>query len=239
MRIVSLGGLAVVGLAVTLGCGGGKGGYQASPSAKIEPATVKGGIESLFPLEVGNEWTYTVEARSIQGNQEGTGAGEIMLRVAKVDQVPEGRKATVELVIDGNVRERQVWLVKPDGIYQVAAGAEMVQFSSPQPVILMPAEAGQKFTWKGSGILPGGATGASTVDHQIRGSQEVDTDMGRLAGIAVESNSRFRADNSDGVGTTMLWFAPNVGIVRSRVEYRHGNKSVVQVIRLKSHSLKK
>jgi hypothetical protein len=227
---------AVMAVCAVAGCGRGGGGYQAKQVETIEPARVGSDIGTLFPMAEGNQWTYTIETQIRRAGQEGSGSDEVTLRVAKSEQTSEGVRATIEVVRSGEVVEKQVWLSNDTGIYQIAAGKE-IPFTSPQPVVVAPVEPGQTFSWKGSGLLPGGQTGGSTIENIVRGPQEVDTDLGRMSGIAVES--RFTATDGSGAGTSMIWFAPGVGIVRFKQQAQFGNDAHVQLLRLKSHSLKK
>ncbi len=222
---------------VAVGCKGGSGesAYVPTPPPKIEPAAVSSGQEaSLFPMTVGNSWTYTASTsvRAKAGTRQG--ARDVTFRVSKVDDTPNGKRATIDLVVEGKVTEKQIWLLNSKGIYQASVGgANPRTFSTPIPSVMFPVEKGKKFSWKGSA---GNAN--MTYESEIIGSEEIDTELKRLSAIAVDSKgTTLIGKNTEKVDRT-VWFAPGVGIVRIRETTVGKDAAMDLLISLKSYSVK-
>lgn len=239
MRISSL--ILVV---AAVGCGKEGGGYKPTPVAKVAPVTIAEGSEQdLFPLVVGNQWVYNMEFSVEATNQQPQqGQGDLTFRVSSVVNEPDGsKKATIDILTAGKLNERQVWRTNKKGLFQITTGqiANQVTYTPAQPAILFPVTPGKTFTWSGSGAYPGGGKGTSNSRGVILGSREVDTDMGRMSAIAVESDQSWTTDKGvKGRAASTIWFAPQVGIVRFRQEIAAGNVTAVQKLTLKSKSLK-
>ena len=92
---------------------------------------------------------------------------------------------------------------------------------------------------EGTGPMPNGQIGQNSVEGEILGSQEVDTENGRLTSIAVENKTRFSVPNGTGKADSLMWLAPGVGIARYTQDASVGNTRALLVLKLKSHSLKK
>lgn len=231
---------AALGL-VAAGCGNKSDGYQAKPMAKVEPLNFQAGQEkNLFPMTVGSQWVYTVEA-AVRGPQgSGGDRGEVTLLVKSVKDVPGGKRAEIDIIRNDQVQERTIWMVNDKGIYQVSSGRNNVLFNPPQLQFSFPYEKGKTFLWEGTGSLPDGGTGRMKVKSRILGEEEVDTETGRVSAIAVQSMTTWR--NAQGVDMRMIgmsWWKPNEGLVRVRQELASPNgQSAVQLLRLKSSTLK-
>src|ERR1700676_4703423 len=76
------------------GCGSsGTTSASHKPSDNIAPATVKPGEEAnLFPVQVGNQWTYVAEGmmESPTGGTR-TVRNEVTMRIAKVTDTADGK----------------------------------------------------------------------------------------------------------------------------------------------------
>ncbi|MCX7799968.1 MAG: hypothetical protein N2109_06445 [Fimbriimonadales bacterium] len=224
--------------AVLAGCGQ-SGEYQPTPVKSVPPAVVARGEErTLFPLQVGNQWVYTVEDQQRRGDQVGSRTAEAVFRVAKTEPVGDGIKGVIEVSIEGRVQETQSWLVDSTGIYQLTAGRVPLAYEPKQPGILFPVDTGRTFQWKGKGLMPDGTPGSGTLENRILGPQEVDTDMGRMSAFCVETSGTFRSQRGQGKMRSMVWWAPKVGLVRGRMELSGGELGAVQTLRLKSYTLK-
>jgi len=227
--------LPIIAIAL-FGCkGGGGSAYVPKPVEKITPASVKPGEEaSLFPLAVGNEWTFVVEAAGADLRTRRTMSGEVKLRVVDVQQEGDGKRATIEMLTNDKVNERQVWVVNSKGIFQIGKGAKEIQmYSTPQPVVIFPVEVGKTFSWKG-------LEGKVQRDYvsKVIGPQEVDTEEKRLSGIAIESKGNNKAGTTTEKTEGTIWLAPGIGIVRY-IEMTVGKDAIVRnVLKLKSHTLK-
>lgn len=226
-------------LAVLAGCqGGGASGYKPKPAPKVESAEVKAGEEqSLFPLAVGSQWVYTVGVRvSTSDGKSGQQQSEITLRCTKVDDVEGGKEATLEARnAEGTVTDTQVWKVTDKGIFQVAAGTKAARFEPPVPNVTFPIAIGETVAWKGKGPMPAGEMLEGTAKVKTLGYQEIDTDMGRMSALAVETRFEWGGQNK-GVAVGTAWWRPNYGFVRFRQEIVAGERAAVQLLKLKSYT---
>ncbi|MCB8933190.1 MAG: hypothetical protein M9921_12740 [Fimbriimonadaceae bacterium] len=236
---ITLGALAALVLA---GCGSGGGGsYEAKSVKQIPPAKLAPGQEaSIFPWKVGNQWTYTLDGfrTSATQGQQSDPTIEITYRVVSVDPVPGGEKATLEVTQDGQVQDRQVWMRNDKGLFQVSVGTEGTAFEPMQPALLFPLDTGSTFKWSGKGIVPGGKVGTSKAESKVTGPQEVDTEMGRMSGIAIETSSQWESGNLKGLTNSVSWWAPGTGIVRFKQTAIANQVAITQLLKLKSATLK-
>lgn len=228
--------LALMGVA---GCGkGGGSAYQPKPVPKVEAIAPKEGIDqNLIPLDEGNQWTYTEQVVRVMGTQRQQASVEQIFRVTKSTRTPEGVKATIELSANGKLTDRQVWLANDKGLYMLSQGLNDKPFTPPQPVILYPVEAGKSFKWQGSSIGPDGKTSTSTIESNILGNQEVDTETSHVSAIAIESKISF--DKKDQSESSTMWVQPGTGIVRLVQQVVAGKVGGQITLKLKSYSLKK
>ena len=187
---------------------------------------------------VGNQWTYTVESQQNVNGKTQTGKGEVTFKVVNVKPAGGGTQATLEVSSGGKVTDTQVWLQNDKGLYQVSVGKDKSPYTPMQPQIMFPVEAGKKYTWKGTGITPAAKTGTMTMKSEILGPQEVDTDMGPMSGIAIESFTSARVDNQTVTATSTTWWGPKKGLIRYRQASGFGNTQTIQILKLKSFSIK-
>lgn len=234
--------IIIVGLAAAalVGCGGSKGGYKPEPVKKIAPATVQSGNEAnLFPLAVDNYWTYTLTDVQQKGQQRGSREIELTFKVKSVTDTPDGKKATIDIVQkDGKVAETQTWVVNKKGIYQATSGPKRVPYVPMQPAIFFPVEAGTTTKWSGTGITPIGKPGPMNLSMKNLGPQEVDIEDGRVSAFATTAEGTFADGATKGRVVSDGWFAPNIGMVRTRIEAICGDRQVIQVFKLKKYEVK-
>jgi hypothetical protein len=193
-----------------------KPNVKVAPSAPQAPPAPT--VAELFPLSKGNSWTYDVE---VGGKSE----PEMIWTVVKSEKVEDGVRATIELD-SGNSIEQQTWLQTDKGLYQVS-GADRMQNEPPQPMFQTPLTAGSRFTYSGKAHSMNGETGTINAQGVVLGMQEVDTGVGKLKAMAVETNSSYRetGDTTEAVITT--WYAPKVGMVRFRMEVKGAPTSLL------------
>lgn len=228
--------------ALLAGCGSG-GGSSYKPKAvdKAAPLTpIAGGQEaSLMPLTLGNEWVYESSIVLQQGGQQATNQTDVTFKIVKTIPGADGTKGVLEIKTAEGQPERQTWLANPKGIYQVSAGSgNSLPFTPAQPAVTFPIEKGRVITWMGTGLLPGGGRGASKLTQTILAEQEVDTAMGRMVAYPVETRQTWGTGATAGQSASTVWWVPGTGIVRFRQEIVTGQASAVQVLRIKSKSLK-
>lgn len=225
--------LAVLALA---GCKGGDStGYVPVPPPKVEKASLKPGDEmSLFPVAVGNQWTYEVNTVVRNAKQQQTSNGEITFKVVNVEETADGKKAQMEIWAKGKLTDRQVWTIGPKGIFKVSAGLKTVTtFSPPAPIVLFPLDKYKTFTWEGLG-----GKVKRKASSRVLPVQEIDTDEKRFSAYPIET----KGQNSDGklVQTTLEtnWLVPGVGLVRNHLIAVSPSVASEMRINLKSHTLK-
>ncbi|MBS1717518.1 MAG: hypothetical protein JSS72_07280 [Armatimonadetes bacterium] len=224
---------------------GAKGGSAASTEAKVAPVDLASlTAETLMPFQEGNQWVYEVETTIQAGNNRRTNQANLTYKIVKVEKDGDGTLATFEIYNGDKLADKQVWREDAKGIYQVAMGQDLKKYTSPQPMILFPVKEGDTFSWKGTGLVPTGKTGPIEAQNHVLGSQEVDTRMGRLAGVAIESTSNFSFMASPGKGKPeqlvkgktdgTVWLAPKLGLIRSAQRIMAGQVGFAQTLRLKS-----
>lgn len=230
---------------IVVGCGPGKkqDAYVPQPTPDVPVAEVNASAsEELFPLKVGNQWTYSVTMNRIQGGRQlDPIQDEMTWKVTKVTPVEGGTKATIELSTGGETSETQSWLINEKGIYQITAGVDEKAFSTPQPVAIFPATEGTTFDWSGTGTVPiSRDAGKITSSSKTLAPQEIDTGVGAMSAIPIETNSKFVAGNISADSASTLWLAPGTGIVRYRQETvsRESKSGIVTLMRLKTKSLR-
>ncbi|MBX3118037.1 MAG: hypothetical protein KF784_03160 [Fimbriimonadaceae bacterium] len=249
MRYVKELALGALTLSVLSGCGSGSTGYVPQQAKEPPKATVEAGKETnLYPMTEGNQWTYSVEqrAQNAQGQQL-NGDFEITFKVVKVEETPNGKVGTVELSKDGNVTDRQKWLVNDKGMYQLSASTSTkegvlteVMFSPMQTSIKFPVKVGEKYKWEGTATTMLNEVGKVTAESEVLETQIVDTDQGkRFSTIPIVTSGTFAGKNSKGTYGATSWYSPNVGLVRYRQEVLAANQIAgVLTFRLKAYVVK-
>jgi hypothetical protein len=237
LRPIIIVGLAAVAI---VGCGGSKGSYKPQPVQKVVPASVQAGDEaSLFPLAVGNYWVYSLSDVQQKGQQRGSREFELTFKVTSVSDAPDGKKATIDILQkDRTVAETQTWVVNSKGVYQSTSGAKKVPYIPMQPAIFFPVEAGTTTKWSGTGITPMGKPGPMKLSLKNLGPQEVDIEEGRVSAFATTAEGTFTDSGKPGRVVSDGWFAPNIGMVRTRIEAICGDRQVIQLFKLKKYEVK-
>lgn len=202
---------------LVVGCQGSSSGYKPTPETAPAKATLQAGNEKdLFPLNVGNYWTYTVNGIRSDGIQSGNvPASETKATVTAAEPVADGVQATVVNTTNDKVTDQQIWLVNSKGIYQVGYGTKGAKFSPPQPVVLFPVKPHTTFTWTGTHPGLNGVQVGAKVTNTVLDFQDVDTDNGKYSALPVESVSTETVPGSPPVESrSTIYFSPGVGIVR-------------------------
>lgn len=222
------------------GCGNDKSSTPISTANQIPKAEVRPGEEaSLFPLEVGNQWVYVKSTQMSGPKGIASNSGEVTFRVASSKRSGAETRAMLELVEKGKITARQEWVVNSKGIFQATSGVNASPLRPIQPAIVFPIKEGQPFTWSGTGTRVSGTQGTSNMTSVVRGPQEVDTEMGRMSGISVESSSAWSEKGKRYLGQNVSWWKPKVGLVRyvQTLDSETGIRGVL-TLSLKSSSLK-
>lgn len=214
-----------------------KAEYVPQEVETISVPEFKTGMESdLFPFKIGNQWTYDAEISFIPADAPAQPMVKKLLRFrcTQVVKTPRGIRANLEVVMDDKVNEVQEWLMNEEGLYQTAVGYPPKPFNPPQPAFRIPLEAGATYNWKGTGFRPDGKMGPLSTESKILAPQQVDTALGSVQALPIETRTKFEG----GAAVSTTWWAPTVGIVRYRQEAITKEGVGVQVMRLRSKSLK-
>jgi hypothetical protein len=207
-------------------CGSGDK-YQPKKQPDIKPVVLEPGNEAtLMPFKVGNQWVYVAEI--------GAQKQEITFRVTDVRTEGDATIATLSTSSTGTQPRDSEWRIDPTGIYQVSDGPDR-RFDPPQLIFPIPATLYELREMKSTGPTPGGE-GAFDLAVKYLGPQEVDTEMGRMSALAVESVTSWTTPDGPARSIAVTWWVPGVGFVRQRQEIITQAGSGVIVMKLKSHS---
>jgi len=244
----------VAALALAAGCNKGGGTYQPKPVAKKELQKIDPNLGAkIWPLEVGNSWTYNVVTESAVQVAGGGRSSKNSVLTFSVAKVTPGANGTVVLLEqwDGDVRPekpgQQQWLVNDTGIYQQWIGNPAQAYSPMQPAIFFPLEPNATKKTKCVGPVPVGGMGSQESEITLLQAQFVDTDMGSMTGMPVQTTATWKGKTKDdkgkevaisGVLVSTSYFSPNVGLVRFTQETRFGSVVAVQKLTLKSYIVK-
>lgn len=230
-----------IGAAVLAGCGSGGDGYKPQPVKPVEKlALSEEDQKALFPIAVGNQWTYAAQAEQRSGGRGGSARFDLTFKIVKVTPTADGEIADVEITSDqpGSKKDFQRWQRNSKGIFQLAVGNPLIPFDPPMPVILFPAETGRKFTWKGTGMTSASRSGTSSMTMEVLPVQEVFTESERFSAIGVLSNGTFSTGQANGVMASTVYLVPKVGLVRYRQEIASGQTQAIQTLSLKAKTVR-
>ena len=235
---LTLGSCLAVTVILSAGCNGGSGSYVPKPVQSVASVTAREGLDQNYiPIAEGKQWTYTAETiKQTEARQTHLPESEVIYKITKVENIAEGQQVTWEIKVGDKVTDRQIWIVTKDGIYQSVVGLKQKKFTTPQPIVLFPISEHPTFEWRGSGALPDGTLGSNIVKSRLDGTQEADTEMGRVKALAISSDLDFATTTGRGKGTSVVWLSPGVGIVRFKQVVSQGNVMLSETLRLKSHS---
>jgi hypothetical protein len=227
--------------AAVCGCAKSDDGYKPKPVETIPPATITPGNEtSVMPLDKGNQWTYAATTVTEANGVEGPSTNfEVTWTVTESKQTANGVRATIVTTQNGQRKDTQEWLVNSKGIYQLSDGTPTIGFKPPLPILVFPAKPDSTFHYSGTGPTGFGDSGNHVSDNTILSSQVVDTAMGQMSAIPVESVGTVTARGIKGQSKVSVYFAPGTGIVRMRQEAVAGSKGYIVLLKLKSKSLMK
>lgn len=233
--------------AAVLGCnkGGGESKTSVRENSEYKPVPVErldsvpykpGEEELLFPMKVGNAWTYEVEEniRRLNAPAPVTTRSELILRCTNVVRIGDKVKGTIESVYQGRVNERQVWTMDKSGLYQTSVGDPAIPYTPPMPAFRSPLTKGAVVEHKGRGFVADGSVTDFTGSTIIDGPAEADTGIGRVNAMAVRNDMKW----AKGVSASTTWYAPKIGIVRWRQEVSANGVVAIQVMRLTKLDLK-
>jgi len=219
--------LIVLAAAVTVvGCGSSSKEYT---PAKVTTATVTpitaGQEATLFPISVGNQWTYSSVSESVVENRPRRVELTITMEVKSVTPDGNGQKVALEVREGDVVKSTQTWRVDDTGVYQLglSAGSTSASFTPPQLLLKFPVKEDE--TWEYSGTGPTALGVATTIKAKSinKGPQLTDTYAGQVSAYRVETTYDLSgtAKTTDGKTVPLkgsmisdTYFAPKLGMVR-------------------------
>jgi hypothetical protein len=226
-------------LALT-GCTPQETSKASKPASPIPVAQVPPGKESsLMPLQIGNQWIYSVEVVKQTPGDISRARDDVTLRITALEPTEDGKKATVEIAIGKNTPERQQWLINSKGIHQLSMGAKQLTFTPPKPLVKFPIFSGQNLKWSGTGPNVKEEMAQLTLQLNTLAPQEIDTEQGRLSAIPITSSETWKSSSLSGTTNLLFWWVPGIGLARLRqTETIDGKVIAEQRWSLKNYTLK-
>jgi hypothetical protein len=223
-----------------IGCGSRKNAYQPIKVKPIPEAKVEAGNEaSLYPLNKGNEWVYSLTSSQVVGKKEGHGTSEVTFRVTNSQTIGDVTKATIDIYNKQDVPiDRQIWQVDKTGIYQVSSGLKNLMFTPPQATAVFPIKKEAIFKWKGSCPSPFGTIVTGEWQSANNGVEEVDTPANRYSAYVFDSVGKLVLPKGLARQSSRVWFVPNIGMVRTSVVVETKTGSVSMLLKLISSKVK-
>lgn len=223
-RRVALAALLAVGLALPA-C---NGKTEVEPGCRIRSpsSTGPGDVGNHFPITTGNHWLYDV-VTSTGGYETGRHREEVVVTGTRGDgaSVFELRPG------NGDPVTQAVYAKGPSGVTELADGSEEPPLDAVFPNMLLewPLEAGRSFeqvscTGLATADLDGDGLG-ERLDLRsvvtVVGPETVETPAATIAAVKVETTIPLTVRASGGVrvdaqANAQDWYAPGVGLVRSR-----------------------
>lgn len=152
--------------------------------------------EELYPLEIGNTWTFRVS-----GQEE-----RFTIKVAALEKVGDFECFRLEATLKDKPVGTEHLLVAKNGIFRARTDKDDV--SPPVCILQFPSKKGD--SWKGEYKLGGKAATALFVAD----TETVTVPAGKFTTISVQAD----LSEMGGRVRTTLWFAPKVGVVKQTLE---------------------
>jgi hypothetical protein len=243
--VILLSGSALF-IGVLSGCNKSANVAVVTPEKPVKQVEVNAQNEkTLFPIAEGNSWIFSMETkRELAGRPADQNpppqTSEVEYKVAKV--VDEGKgvyRAIFDLYKDGEKRDEQEWISEDFGYSLLSMSKNRIAYTPRQPIIRYPVTIDREYDWEGTGATPTGAKGSMKYHYKYNGLQDVDTEMGAISGMMLESVGSFKNDDGgEGTIANNSWFAPGIGLIRYKqvVGVKEGRSSIT--LRLKSYNVK-
>lgn len=209
MKLLTIGCIAALAAALSLaGCGKSDDKSVAGPAPKIEKFPESTKISELFPTTVGAQSAF----------KPTTGTGEMTLKVTDVQDMGGTKSVTVDVFQNGDKSDTIKWRVSDEGIFQETA-RNGKPYNPPQPVVGPAVNDTKQVDYNGNGPYPSvnkdePVAGPLKGILRNRGIEVVDTGMGQIEALAVESIYQYSAGKNTYRVSNVTWFAPKYGIVR-------------------------
>jgi hypothetical protein len=236
--------ILLIALLAALGCGPSPSAGKAGEKQQVVSHAAES-VEDLYPLAVGNAWTYLVST-STQSLQTGTLMDsknyERTFKVEKVSDTAEGKIADIRVYDEqqADIGGFQL-LVNEKGIYQYSTGKDrFIKFEQPIPWVLAGSKEGDKTEMTTRGPAPG-TDEIVTIDTTIAdcGQLQAEAVSQRFQTQCVDSSQLYKTANGAQVASTQrASFSPKVGLVRLLDAFQNGQVQQTTIFRLKTYTLK-
>jgi len=208
--------LAFIPALAVVGCKSSSSGYVPPKVSAMPAAALKPGDElSAMPLAVGNQWTFDeVETVAAANGENRRIPAEVVIRCAKVTDVPGGKEGLLEVMNGDKVSNRLTWRVTQEGIFQVTNGLDNGPITPPQPIAKFPMKEGEETKWTGTGPFGKDKAAKQTSTLTTRGSRLVDTGMGQVSALYFTSSTDVQGSKGAAKTEMSLWLKPGTGIAK-------------------------
>jgi hypothetical protein len=227
-----------------VGCGkSGSSEYKPVPPKKPEAVAVAPGQEAtLFPVAVGNRWSFDTksEVRTPNGNVTNSATITLEVKEATPPDANGVSRATIEVFKGEVLQDRQIWVFKSDGIFQEQLGLDKPVRPDPmQLTVPFPIEIDKAVPWTGKAMSATGSEAQIEQEIVNKGPEDVDTIVGMLNAYRVETTQKFMAKTAEVRVTNISWWAPKIGLVRYKQETKvDGRPFQSQTMLLKQYTVK-
>lgn len=205
-RWLLLGVLALIGCKDVRIDSGVDARFLHEPSALFAALPVP--TKPLLPAGVGSHWTY----RLVEGE---SGIEEQVV----TQHLPSGA-ITIEGRRVGQQAHLEFYQSTPEGIFQVGAGGkERLMMSPPIPLLRFPAATEKLADWQGGITIPSGSV-PGRAWSLVRGMEKVTVPAGTFTAYRTDTTLEANINSQLSLFLTSRWFAPGVGIVKTRYVIR-------------------
>lgn len=241
--------ILLLAFVAAIGCGpSGQNAGQSGKQTKVVSAVAKSAAE-LMPVAEGNAWTYHIEDEIVGVTvQQQRRILERTLKVAKVTRTDAGAQVLIEVLDqDGKVVLSFTLRVNDSGVYQLTGptppNGQALQFDPPMPWVIWGAKLDQTTDWSGTGPLPGVSKdgpvkGSMKGGLMYKGEAEVDGMHERFKTMRFDSAQTYTHDGKQMRAVQVVWYAPQVGIVRMMEGISDGQIQRSSNWRVKSYTVK-
>lgn len=160
----------------------------------------------LFPSTPGTQVVYEL--------QDPQGSKEVTFQIKGSEDIANGKKITVDVLIDGEKNDTNVWQITDKGLAQVSARNGLI-FTPPQTLIHYPIEFSEPRNYAGEGPFAFG-TSSGPIEGQVkvRGMEPVNTKIGEIESLAMDAAYRWKDGEATFLSRETIWVAPKFGIVK-------------------------
>lgn len=239
MKVTNL--FVLCAIVTVAGCGSKGGGTTYTPK-EVKTATVTpvaaGEDKTLFPIAVGNQWTYESASQAVVEGKPRSVTQSITMEIKSIEPDGNGQKVSFELREEDVVKSTQIWKVDDTGVYQVSVKTETAEakFNPPQCVLKFPVKVEEEWTYNGTAPSAVGAASKVSGKSINKGPQLVDSYAGQVSAYRVDTahtikGSLVQAGKTvplEGTMNSSAFFAPKMGMVRlvQTVQGRAGAETV-------------